>query len=255
MSSKWSCRAPQYKRLAIAATVAIASLSMALPSYSLQFPRSSNRGAPARTAGGGVRGNACVSTARNKLQFTALIPENNVSTTVSTSSTLLFYVPASESKVAELLLMDSDGNDLHTDLVPLPSSGGIIQVRLPEKTKAGEPLLKPNQDYIWRFAIICDASDRTRDLPLDGTVRRVAPTPELQAALRSAQGNPLKQAEAYANAGIWQETALAAVALYNRDPQPWQGLLKSIKLDALTTAQFAKSGQPCDQTKAAQTCP
>jgi Domain of Unknown Function (DUF928) len=228
---------------AVAALAAIASLTTIVPpSQSLEFPPSSNRGAPARTAGGGVRGETCSAATKNA--FTVLIPENNISTTAADRATLFFFVPEVKSQAAELLLMDEQGNDVYTTMVALPKTSGIIQVNLPEKSKAGKPLIALNKDYTWRFAIVCDEKDRTRDLPLDGTVRRVSLKPDVQSALQQAKADPLKQAEVYAKAGIWQETLVAAASMRQKNPQAWSGLLKSVKLEPLANAKFADCCKP-----------
>jgi Domain of Unknown Function (DUF928) len=243
MSSKWHRQSYSVMKGAGSALAAIASLTMfPLPSQSLEFPPSTNRGAPARTAGGGVRGETCTSATRNA--FTVLMPENNISTTAAGSATLFFYVPEVKSKAAELLLIDEEGNDVYTTTVTLPNSSGIIQVSLPEKTETGQPLIALNKDYTWRFAIVCDEKDRTRDLPLDGTVRRVSLQPAVQTALQQAKTDPLKQAEVYAKAGIWQETLMVAASMRQKNPQAWSGLMKSVKLEPLANAKFADCCKP-----------
>jgi Domain of Unknown Function (DUF928) len=244
MSSKWHRQSLLIFKGAGSALAAIASLTMALPSQSLEFPPSTNRGAPARTAGGGVRGETCSAATKNA--FTVLIPENNISTTAADSASLFFFVPEVRSQAAELLLMDEQGNDVYTMTVALPKTSGIIRVSLPEKTEAGTPLIALNKDYTWRFAIVCDEKDRTRDLPLDGTVRRVSLKPDVQAALQKTKADPLKQAEVYAKAGIWQETLVTAAALRKQNPQAWAGLMRSVKLEPLANAKFADCCKPAN---------
>ncbi|HEY9617014.1 MAG TPA: DUF928 domain-containing protein [Microcoleaceae cyanobacterium] len=221
-----------------AAAAMLTTVTMAVPSQALEFPKTSDRGAPARTGGGGVRGGGC--SASDKTLLTALMPNNNVGTTLADSPTLFFYVPKFPSKNAEFLLVDENGDDVYQMKVNLPASAGVIRVSLPEQTSDGKPLLEAGKNYSWAFSIVCDAKDRTRDLITEGRVRRVALNTELATALKTANSDVMKQAELYAKAGIWQETLELAASIRQSNPQVWRDLLKSVGLEKVAQAQFVK---------------
>lgn len=229
-----------FKLAGVLCTVAamVTTLTVALPSHALEFPQTSDRGAPARTGGGGVRGGGC--TAPDKTMLTALMPNNNVGTTIADSPTLFFYVPKFSSKNAEFLLVDENGDDVYQTKVNLPASSGVMRISLPEQTSDGKPLLEAGKNYSWAFSIVCDAKDRTRDLITEGRVRRVPLNTELATALKTVNSDALKQAEIYAKAGIWQETLELAASIRQSNPQVWRDLLKSVGLEKLAQAQFVK---------------
>src|SRR5512136_1899663 len=105
------------------AFVSLASLPPQLPApprdgrISLEFPPAADRGAPARTAGGGVRGENCVEQGATPL--TALMPSNNVGTTVAGNPTLFVYVPKTNAKEAEFSVLDAQGKDVYLETVKL----------------------------------------------------------------------------------------------------------------------------------------
>lgn len=231
-------RASKFAAVLCAAAAMLTTLTVALPSHALEFPPTSDRGAPARTGGGGVRGGGC--TASDRTMLTALMPNNNIGTTTADSPTLFFYVPKFPSKNAEFLLVDENGDDVYQTKVNLPASSGVMRISLPEQTDDGKPLLKAGKNYSWAFSIVCDAKDRTRDLITEGRVRRVPLNTELATALKTANTDALKQAELYAKAGIWQETLELAASVRQSNPQVWRDLLKSVGLEKVASAQFVK---------------
>ena len=227
------------------ATLLASSLVFSMPSHALEFPPTGGRGAPSRTAGGGMRGSACTT---KGLPLTALVPGDGMNTLVGNQITLLVYVPTvgpvfkngkpvvdtSGNKVypkAELIVMDEIGNDVETKEVSLTGEAGVIQVSLSEKTT-----LQANKKYFWEFAIVCDANDRTKDQFVQGELQRVQLNSEIKNALK--QATPLKQAELYAKAGIWQETLTTAAQLRSSDPKTWEDLLRSVGLKEIAKEPF-----------------
>lgn len=207
---------------------------------SLEFPPT-NANNPSSTAGGGVRGNSAGLCIAENDALTALGPKDQKLTTVAATPTLFFYIPEIINTVprvpleAELVITDKMGKDLAgTPLkLELPNQSGIIKLSLPEDIK-----LESGQEYIWQFSILCDPSDRGSDAWIQGTLQRTELTSSVLSELAGA--TPLKQAELYAQARIWNETLEIAAQLREQDQTPWEQLLESVGLDQLAEIPFVE---------------
>ncbi|NET31669.1 MAG: DUF928 domain-containing protein [Cyanothece sp. SIO1E1] len=223
--------------------VLTASLMPALPGSSLEFPKTSNRGAPARTAGGGIRGNGCGS--QGPISLTALMPFSNVNTLVGNQATLFIYVPEVQDQSAEIFVRDSETEQaVYVQQISLINTPGVIQIDLPETNAFGAPLLAANRNYLWEFAIVCDPQDRTRDRLVWGFLQRLQPSQRLSQDLTQAADDLQKQAELYAAAGIWQETLAIAAQLQDTQPNLWQELLTSVDLEEMIQADLVECCTP-----------
>jgi hypothetical protein len=197
---------------------------------SLQFPQTSDRGAPARTTGGGSRGSSCV--AEGETPLVALMPtRNNVGTTVTAHPTLFWYIPQSRAQLAEFVLINSLGEEVYLATVTLAGTPGILKLDLPETVA-----LEIGQDYLWQFAIICDSQDRESDVFVRGLLQRRELSRNLQNQLKSATG--LEQAQIYANAEIWHDSLAMIAELRSSEPVEWEELLNSIGLLDIATSPF-----------------
>jgi hypothetical protein len=193
-----------------------------------------------------MRGNPCT---KKGIPLTALVPGDGVNTLAGNRATLFVYVPtvgfaldkdgkpvldARGNKVypkAELTVADEMGNEVGMKEVSLNGKPGVLQVSLPERVT-----LQPNKKYSWEFAVVCDADDRTKDQVVQGVLQRVQLSSDVQMALRGA--TPLKQAELYAKAKIWQETLVTAAQLRNTNPKAWEELLNSVGLKSIAKEPF-----------------
>ncbi|MEM9088817.1 MAG: DUF928 domain-containing protein [Cyanobacteria bacterium P01_F01_bin.53] len=233
------------KRLSCVSSLAIlaANLVAPLPSYGLEFPDAGDRGAPARTAGGGTRGGLCEGGDWMQQSIKALVPSNNVNTFVSEQASLRVYLAEGfEDKAVEIYVQNPRTQAaVHQETIDLSSIGGsgIVQVNLPATNATGAPLLEQNQDYFWELAIICNANDRTQDYIVQGLMHRLAPSPALTEAL--GNNNTLaEQAALYAEAGIWQETLSIAASQQTAQPELWSALLTSVGLEDLANSYIAE---------------
>ena len=218
------------------ALVSVASLPPQLPAesrpdgrISLEFPPAADRGAPARTAGGGVRGENCVEQGATPL--TALMPGNNVGTTVAANPTLFVYVPKTNAKEAEFSVLDAQGKDVYLETVKLTGEAGVVKVSMPESAD-----LKTGKDYTWSFSIVCNAQERSGDIYVRGLLQRTELSADLKSELEKAP--PLEQAKIYAKAQVWNETLALLAELRNSNPKEWEQLLKSVGLEAIAEAPF-----------------
>jgi hypothetical protein len=205
------------------------SLLVQLPVLSLEFPPTGGTGAPERTASGGRRYDSCIE--RGAMPATALAPQNNLVTTVSETPTLFFYIPQTQIKTAEFVLMDNEGNEFFQTEVALPGKSGVMKLNVPSTVK-----LEENKTYRWEFSIICNTQDRTGDSYIQGTLQRTPLSQELKTKLEAAE--PLKRAELFAKAKIWNESLAIAADLRGTNPNAWKELLKSVDLDAIASKPF-----------------
>lgn len=205
------------------------SLLVQLPVLSLEFPPTGGTGAPERTASGGRRDDSCIEA--QALPATALVPQNNLGTTVSETPTLFFYIPQAKTKTAEFVLMDNQGNEFFQTKIALPSQSGVMKLNVPSTVK-----LEENKIYRWEFSIICSTQDRTGDSYIQGTLQRTPLSRELKTQLEAAK--PLQQAELFAKAKIWQESLAIAAELRSTNPKAWEELLQSVGLGAIASQPF-----------------
>lgn len=197
---------------------------------SLQFPQTSDRGAPARTTGGGSRGSSCV--AEGETPLIALMPtRNNVGTTVAAHPTLFWYIPQTRAQLAEFVLINSQGDEVYLASLTLAGTSGILKFSLPERVA-----LEIGQDYLWQFAIICDSQDRESDVFVRGLLQRRELSRNLQNQLKLATG--LEQAQIYANAEIWHDSLEMIAELRSSEPAEWEELLNSIGLSDIANSPF-----------------
>lgn len=207
---------------------------------SLTFPPAAERGAPARTAGGGQRDNQHAECNNPNSPLTALTPINNVVKTVAANPTLFVYVPKTEAKTSIFEVFDPQGNAVYSTTLALHSTPGVIKLKIPATVS-----LESGKNYQWQFTLNCDPRDPT-DKNYDptykeyveGLIERTELSSE-QKTLLAQTTEPLKQAEVYADAQIWQETVNLLAHLRHERPQDskvsdaWKELLKSVQLDAI----------------------
>ena len=226
------------------ATLFVASLLLPQPSHSIEFPSTGNRGGPARTTGGGVRGSDCrddVVQENNAFSLTPLMPLNvsgeYQNTFVDDSVLMWFYVPDGFSnKSAEVYVEDPNtGEVIYENRVSLATSPGIMQVSfLAFSEETGEPLAV-NKDYLWEFAIVCDARDRGLDIYISGYTRRVETPSQLPSTFEQLQDWSVASADIYAQALIWQESLRILDHVKCDSQAEWTEFLNSIGLDQAIT--------------------
>jgi hypothetical protein len=233
LMSKRLMRGPLPAAIASTGLLLTSFVLTALPSYSLEFPPSGDRGAPARTGSGGVRGDRCALPSGQRMS--ALMPLNNVSTFTGEQASLWVHVPAELSeKSAEIFVSNPQTHEVvYQQPLQLPqmTAAGIVKFNLPATKADGTSLLLPNQDYFWEVATICDASDRSRDQVVQGFMHRLeteAISPDDLSKLSRSQ-----QAEQYAAAEIWQQTVDIASTLKTAEMGLWSQLLASVGLETL----------------------
>lgn len=210
-----------------------------LQAQAITFPPTEPRGAPTRTVGGGQRGG--VSCLPSNPPLTPLTPDNNVVTTVAANPTLFLYVPTTEAKSAELTIVDtSSWQQVYQTTVEVKGVPGIIKLNIPESVA-----LKTDIKYLWKFSLVCNPEDPSRQQFVNGFIERTELNMEAKTKLAKAK-EPLEKVEVYANAQVWQETlSLLAQMHYERPDDPhvtgaWREFLTSVKLEAIASQPLVK---------------
>ena len=230
----------------VALCVALAPFSLETPQVSAQplyvsinFPRTPV-GSPRRAMGGGTRGGLPASEVSHSSYLTVLSPENNVITTVSAQPTLFWYIPKTQAKSAKFVVYDNQGQVLYQTTVALQGIPGVVKLSLP-KTLG----LKIGQEYDWALMLDHNSEIEEPNSSVGGTIKRTVLTSTQKAQLAAAR-QPLKQAEVYAKAGIWQETISILAQLRHDRPSDrnintaWQELLESVELKEIAKAPLVE---------------
>lgn len=197
-----------------------------------------------RTAGAS-RSESCV--AQNQTA-TALIPETNIGLTVVASPTLLFNVPQTSAKSAEFGVQEKNDKGryqtIYKTTVPLPGTAGIVSASLPPNGSAASQL-QVDKTYHWYFRIVCSAEDDTLNVYLDGSIQRVAESPALTNALKSA--SPQDRPAIYAEEGVWFDAVANLAQLRQQNPndsalaEDWAALLEAAGLERMVEAPLVGS--------------
>ncbi|MCG8366396.1 MAG: DUF928 domain-containing protein [Pseudanabaenales cyanobacterium] len=233
-----------FSMLLSSATLLVTSLISLQPSYSIEFPSTGNRGGPARTTGGGVRGGDCrdgASQAHQVFSLTPLMPLNisgeYQNTFVDDSVVMLFYVPDGvRNKYAEVYVEDPNtGEVVYESIFFLATPPRIMQVSFPAFSEETGETLEMDKDYLWEFAIICDFRDRGLDIYTSGYTRRVAPPSQLPPTFDQLQNWTVASADSYAQALIWQESLRILDHVKCDSQAEWTEFLNSAGLDQAIT--------------------
>jgi hypothetical protein len=202
----------------------------------VDFPPGSGS-APGQTAGAGSRaGTACVTTHPNPT-LAALIPDDPISLTVSTSPTFFVYIPpntAEEGVFSLSLNPDSYGN--YSEKVILSGEPGVIEIPLPQEVG-----LTPGQDYDWKFSLMCGG---TAGAVVQGRIKPMELEPGLQTQLAQTEEGSIARAQVYANHQIWHEATEILYDLRGNTPQEWTEWLDSAGLSDLSQQPSAVEGSP-----------
>ncbi|MBE9128240.1 MULTISPECIES: DUF928 domain-containing protein [unclassified Coleofasciculus] len=194
-------------------------------------------GAPTRTEPGGTR-SPVDSCPVNGKALKALVPSNNFGTTVAAYPTFFVYMPASSSGTTlpvEFVLEDIEDNPIYKTTFDSSGKSGIITLSLP--TEVGLAPLKVGQDYKWSFSVMCQSNERSKDLVVEGWVRRVELDPRL--ATQLAQASPEQQVDLYSDAEIWHDALAKLVEQRRNNPgdskvaNQWVKLLNAANLSDL----------------------
>jgi len=200
-----------------------------------EYEPPSDIGRPRRTKDATTR-SLSASCDHNGKPLTALLPPNQLGVTAAEYPTLFVYLPAFSTEAlsipVEFVLEDQNGKEIYQMSFPTSGISGIVALGLP--ARAGLLPLQADQDYYWRFTVICNDNERSQDIVVGGVIRRVELEAELQEQLMVA--SPEEQVKLYAEAGVWHD-ALSTLFQLRRDHPTdlklvadWEKLLKAVEL-------------------------
>jgi hypothetical protein len=203
--------------------------SIALPQIAIASDISNDEGLPTYRRDGGSRGEAsCTIDNRN---LVALVPQDNIGITASTSPQLFFYIPATiEPKTLEFVLRDRTDKLIYETTVTHHGKSGILNLEIPETVGS---TLSSNSNYHWYLSMICNSEERSLDAVIQGDMKQVKLDSLLQQQLTDA--NPIKQADIYQQQGIWYDALEVLARSQTEQASPaiekkWSELLKSVGL-------------------------
>lgn len=202
----------------------------------VEFPPTDDVGAPSRTAGGATRSFSCIASTEKPL--TAVMPTNNVGTTIAANPSVFVFVPETTAERAEFVVVDEAGNEIYLKQFDVSGTPGVIKLNLPESTTAGDPLLGVGESYQWQLALICDANNRSRDAFVGGMLQRTEPSSTLTDSLESASSD-LDRIKAYAQAQVWNEPLNLLAQMRDQNQQAWTDFLTSVGLEEIAAEPFA----------------
>ena len=188
-----------------------------------------------RIGGGGRPAESCLFN-KNQQPLTAIIPKNYLGITAVASPTLFFYVPQIEQPQeveVEFVLRDPNDKLVYETTFTLTGNAGIISLVLPDSKELN--LLKINQDYHWYFSTICNPQDRSKDIVVEGLIRRVKLDPVL--ADKLAQATQIERVRLYLEANLWHDALTALAELKRSRPKDpavlnmWTQILRSADLN------------------------
>lgn len=231
-------RFSNYARAFLLGLILASSIStIVLAQSSISFRQSSN-GAPGKREAGANRSGACV---QDDNGLVALLPENNLAVTTNAYPTIYAYFPNTSAQYAEFALYEEGTNNLiYGTLFQVTGRSGLVSVEVPNN--ATFTPLQVGQKYYWYLSLICNVSDRSNDITVQGNFSRVEVSDELIQKLSSTQ--PQNYPFVYAEAGLWPETVASLLEL-NQDnrgnpkiQQDFSDLLRSVGLTSVADLTF-----------------
>jgi len=226
----------------VQAGLAITLMSIAaLPAVAGQDGSSSVRqGLPGRRISGGTRSECMAGSA----PVVALNPTTNLGETVSDSPSVYFIIPELEDVYPlEFSLRDSEGNSIYEQSLNTRENRGVVGIQLPPQS------LEKNQDYQWKFSVVCDAQDPSQRDTLSGWLRQVEPEEAMANSLNTAESYSinagLEVARSYQESGLWNDAISTLAELREQYPtarsvyHSWNQLLQALEVETLVGESVA----------------
>lgn len=196
---------------------------------------------PGRRQGAGSRSPGLVECLpANSGSLVALLPDNNLGLTTAPYPRFFWSLPSTNASLLEFTLHDVDAKQANRNLIykttfSITGEPGVASLSLP--TDVNLPPLKLGQDYRWSVSLICNPSDRSQDVTVDGWIQRVAPSSTVSQQLK--QADPRDRPAVYAQNSLWFNTIETLVDQRCDRPKDtalatnWTELLKSVELGAI----------------------
>lgn len=168
----------------------------------------------------------------SEYRLDALMPKNNIGTTLAPNPTMVWFIPEDKAQEAEFYkarfyIFDQDSRDEHyLATFKIPKGPNIVKLELPYLE------LKPEINHAWKLEIYCDY-DKEKSAFMMGKLIRQELDESLEVQLQQQEEESLEKVAIYAQAGIWNEALLGIIALRKEHPQQWREFLNSVELEHL----------------------
>lgn len=233
---------PHLLTLSLASLLGLAILGTPLFAFADDTLNLPNVGIPGRRVGGATRTPCLIKNPQPQKQFTAIVPENYIGTTVSELPTIFVYIPPNEAAGVEIGIEDEQGQPLYQIILKQKIASGLLSFDLSRQPEF-QPLAL-NKTYKWYFQFICSFDEfnvASQNDAVEALVRRIPVSDVLNTQLQQvSSNNPAilyhHLANVYALEGIWYDRltnlALSRVAKPNdvRVRNDWVNLLQQIGL-------------------------
>jgi hypothetical protein len=176
----------------------------------------------------------------NPQELIALIPENLVGATTTTSPTLYFSVPAiAAATEIEFVLRGPNDELVEKKTFSGQGKAGIMSLQLPNVAPVANPN-SPN-NYHWYLSVICNQADRAYDVVVEGLLQPVTLESNV---VRQLEGATIQErVQVYQTHKVWHETLNTIAELKRSQPQntnvsqQLEDLLKSVDLNPIIGQQ------------------
>lgn len=224
-----------YLQKLLLSCIVIISLAIATTAEAAYKPPAKPSRPKTATGSTSTRNIGCIGTSQTNL--TALAPLSHFGQTVSAQPTFAWFVPDIEPHLMEFSLYEygTSGKGKILKKINLQSSSGIMQLSLAKENYR----LSIGQKYLWQIALLCNPNRPSQDLVAAAVIEVVAMPPPLANALAQVKG-PLKQAELYAEAGLWYDAMSLALGDRNNKASSLKFLtqLSKLEAEAATTSEY-----------------
>lgn len=185
-----------------------------------------------------------------------LLPDTNVGLTTSGHPQFFWFMPQNNAEAVEFSLYSVNATKADQDLIYRTTSAvsgnpGIASVKLP--AALGVPALEVGKEYRWYVSVICDSSNPSSTVTVNGWVQRVATNSDVNRELQrvipgETSADALRRRiPLLAKHGLWFDltTAIADLRCLAPNDQSvltdWNQLLQSVKLEAIANQPLVQS--------------
>lgn len=212
------------KSFPLAKSAIALTCGIALAFGTLYLPASANskqvrQGLPGRRISGGVRSSECFKDSTQSL--VAMMPRNLLGKTAQAHPTFWFSLPDTQSaKSIHFELFNSLDNLIYSTQIDQSNVSGLSKIELPQTA----PALATGENYRWVFSLKCENDPETASLDVQGWVRRVEISAELNHQI--ALASPTERAYLYQEADLWHEQVTTLADLRSDHPESLEAQLK-----------------------------
>lgn len=175
--------------------------------------------------------------------ITPLVPlMNEHQITTAAYPTLFFYIPQAYAQAPELVVSDENNQTIYRGTFNISGQPGIVSLTLPVNSTV--PELRIGKTYRWYLSVVCDRTNRSQDLVLQGSIQRIEPDQQLKLELKKADER--ERAAVYAMSGFLPDSLTTLAQLRREHPNDadlktdWEDLLQSAGLEEIAQSPLVQ---------------